>query len=59
VIKKWLSYRQYELLGRPLGADEARQVAAMVRRLAALLLMAPRLDANYRSVRGKFSGEIR
>ena len=59
VIKKWLSYRQYELLGRPLGADEAHQVAAMVRRLAALLLMAPRLDANYRSVRGKFSGEIR
>ncbi|MEO5335557.1 MAG: N-6 DNA methylase [Magnetospirillum sp. WYHS-4] len=51
VVKKWLSYREETLLGRPLIPDEAREVSAMVRRIAALLLLAPRLDANYRSAR--------
>jgi hypothetical protein len=26
VIKKWLSYREHKLLGRPLTTDEAREV---------------------------------
>ncbi len=51
VIKKWLSYREFALLGRPLAKDEARYVTEMVRRIAALLLMEPRLDANYKAVR--------
>ena len=50
VIKKWLSYREYELLGRPMSADEAREVMNMARRIAAILLMGPALDANYRAV---------
>ena len=51
VIKKWLSYREYELLGRPLHVDEAREVTNITRRIAAILLMEPALDANYRAVR--------
>ncbi|HXP62423.1 MAG TPA: type ISP restriction/modification enzyme, partial [Dongiaceae bacterium] len=47
VMKKWLSYREHGLLGRPLTPDEAREVTHAARRLAALLLLAPALDANY------------
>jgi hypothetical protein len=47
VIKKWLSYRELELLGRPLTAEEVREVTHMARRIAALLLLAPDLDGNY------------
>ncbi|MCH8238108.1 MAG: DNA methyltransferase, partial [Proteobacteria bacterium] len=50
VIKKWLSYREEELLGRPLSSKEVRHVTATVRRLAALLLLEPKLDANYMAV---------
>ena len=48
VIKKWLSYREQELLGRSLSADEAREVMNMARRLAALVLLQGSLDENYR-----------
>jgi hypothetical protein len=51
VIKKWLSYREKELLGRGLTKDEARHVTGMARRIAALLLMGPTLDANYEAVK--------
>jgi len=51
VIKKWLSYREKPLLGRGLRADEAREVTAMARRLTALVLLQPALDANYESVK--------
>ncbi len=47
VIKKWLSYRENKLLGRPLTPDEAREVTNMARRIAAILLLRPALDANY------------
>jgi hypothetical protein len=47
VMKKWLSYREHDLLRRVLTADEAREVTHMARRLAALILLAPALDANY------------
>ncbi|MGD1000116.1 MAG: type ISP restriction/modification enzyme [Candidatus Brocadiia bacterium] len=47
VIKKWLSYREQELLGRALKAEEAREVTAMARRLARIVLLQPTLDANY------------
>ncbi|MGH2388983.1 MAG: type ISP restriction/modification enzyme, partial [Chloroflexota bacterium] len=48
-IKKWLSYREQPLLGRPLRLDEVREVQHMVRRVAAILLLGPALDASYAS----------
>ena len=47
VIKKWLSYREEPLLGRPLTKDEVRYVQEMARRIAAILLLEPALNANY------------
>lgn len=47
VLKKWLSYRETDVLGRDLTSDEAREATAIVRRIAALLLLEPQLDANY------------
>ena len=51
VIKKWLSYRERGLLGRPLRKEEVREVTDIARRIAAILLMEPDLDANYRAAR--------
>jgi len=51
VMKKWLSYRESSLLGRPLTTAEVREVQAMARRIAAILLMQPALDANYQAVK--------
>jgi hypothetical protein len=51
VIKKWLSYRELELLSRPLSPDEAREVMNMARRIAAIVLLEPALDANYQAVK--------
>jgi hypothetical protein len=51
VIKKWLSYREKELLGRSITKDEARHVTDMARRIAALILMGPALDANYQALK--------
>jgi len=51
VIKKWLSYREEKLLGRPITQDEAREVRDMARRIAAILLLEPELDANYAAVK--------
>ena len=51
VIKKWLSYRELELLGRALKPEEAREVMNMARRLMALVLLQPALDDNYRQVK--------
>jgi hypothetical protein len=51
VIKKWLSYREQELLGRALQADEAREVTGMVRRLAQIVLLQPALDVNYKTIK--------
>ena len=51
VIKKWLSYRERELLGRDLSPDEAREVMNMARRITAVLLLQPELDENYRGIK--------
>jgi hypothetical protein len=51
VIKKWLSYREFALLGRALTPDEAREVTHMARRIAALILLQPELDKNYHAVK--------
>ncbi len=53
VIKKWLSYREYALLGRALTPEEAREVTHTARRIAALILLQPELDANYGRVKAK------
>ncbi len=49
VFKKWLSYREQDVLGRPLTTAEAREAVNIVRRLTALVIMGPDLDANYRA----------
>ena len=51
VIKKWLSYREEKILGRALTKEEVRYVQEMVRRIAAILLLGPALDASYRAVK--------
>jgi hypothetical protein len=51
VIKKWLSYREFDLLARALTPDEAREVTHMARRIAALILLQPELDNNYAAVK--------
>lgn len=53
VIKKWLSYRERRVLGRDLRGEEARHVTEMVRRIAAILLLQPRLDENYQRVKAR------
>jgi hypothetical protein len=47
VLRKWLSYREKRVLGRDLTTAEARVFTDIARRLTALLLLGPRLDANY------------
>ena len=49
VIKKWLSYREYSTIERALSEEEVSHVQAITRRLAAILLLGPQLDANYRA----------
>jgi hypothetical protein len=53
VIKKWLSYRETAVLGRPLTLDEVRYVTDMARRIAALLLLGDRLDDVYGAIVGE------
>jgi hypothetical protein len=52
VMKKWLSYRERDLLGRSLTMEEAREVMNIARRIAAILLLESELDDNYRRVKG-------
>jgi hypothetical protein len=47
VLKKWLSYRETNVLGRPLKAEEAREFMHIARRIAALLALNESLDKNY------------
>jgi hypothetical protein len=51
VMKKWLSYREHRLLGRPITSTEVREVQAMARRIAAILLLQPTLDHNYQAAK--------
>ncbi len=47
VIKKWLSYRERNLLGQPLIREEAREFTGMGRRLAAIVLIELALNISY------------
>ena len=51
VIKKWLSYREKKVLGRAMKMEEVEYVTEMARRLAAIVLLQPKLDENYRIVK--------
>ena len=42
VLKKWLSYRERKVLGRPLRADEVTHFRDTARRIAAILLLTAR-----------------
>jgi hypothetical protein len=50
VLKKWLSYRELPLLDRPLRSDESDYFAQVVRRITAILLLGPALDASYEAI---------
>jgi hypothetical protein len=51
ILRKWLSYRERDILGRNLTKEEAREFKHIVRRVSALLLLKPPLDQNYREVK--------
>ncbi|HET9109797.1 MAG TPA: type ISP restriction/modification enzyme, partial [Ktedonobacterales bacterium] len=51
VVKKWLDYRHESKLGRPLRLEEVLYVQEMIQRIASLLALGPRLDANYAAVK--------
>lgn len=48
---KWLSYREHGVLGPVLRPGEVGYVQEMARRIAAILLMGPALDASYAAVK--------
>lgn len=50
VLKKWLSYRERDVLGRPLKPEEIRHFTDTARRITALLLLGPELDAAHARV---------
>ena len=50
VIKKWLSYREAKILGRALKPEEARELMNTARRIAAIILLQPKLNENYREI---------
>jgi len=54
VLKKWLSYREFELLGRALTLDEISEVTNMIRRLSAILLLETQLNENYAKTKTNF-----
>ena len=45
VLKKWLSYRETEVMGRPLHGEEMLHSAKTVRRVTEILCMGPALDS--------------
>jgi hypothetical protein len=50
VLKKWLSYRESSLLGRAIHPEEAAYFSQVVRRITAILLLGPALDASYQAI---------
>lgn len=51
VLKKWLSYRERKILGRALRLDEAHYFRDTARRITAICLLQPSLDANYAAIK--------
>ena len=53
VMKKWLSYREQTILNRPLTIAEINHFKNMSRRIAAILLLEPKLNDNYQNCKLK------
>lgn len=53
VVKKFLAYRDRDVLGRPMTQGEIVEVTRIVRRISATLLLHRRLDANYVRCKGQ------
>lgn len=51
VIKKWLSYRDMSVIGRSLSVDEVQELTGIARRIAAILLLESKLNANYEATK--------
>ncbi len=51
VIKKWVSYRERNILGRGLTMNEARGVTEIARRISAILLLERELDTSYQAIK--------
>ncbi len=51
VLKKWLSYREADVLGRALTGEEALHFAKTARRITEILSMGPALDAAHAKAR--------
>jgi hypothetical protein len=49
VLKKWLSYREEAVLGRAITLEEVRHFTETARKLAALRLLGPTFDVNFRA----------
>jgi hypothetical protein len=47
VLKKWLSYRDHSIIDRSLTTEEVGHFQQTARRIAAILLLGPALDASY------------
>ncbi|MYV73191.1 N-6 DNA methylase [Streptomyces sp. SID1046] len=47
VLRKWLSYRDADILDRDLTVAETRQFTSICLRLTEIVLMGPQLDENY------------
>ncbi|MYE01331.1 MAG: N-6 DNA methylase, partial [Alphaproteobacteria bacterium] len=47
VLKKWLSYRERDVLGRSLGAEEVQHFADTARRVAAIISISPRTRPDH------------
>ncbi|GGZ40340.1 type ISP restriction/modification enzyme [Streptomyces poonensis] len=52
VLRKWLSYRDKNILGRDLTIAEVRQFTSICLRLTELVLLGPQLDENYKAAAG-------
>ena len=51
VLKKWLSYRESDVLGRALRGDEILHFAQTARRITEILSMGPTLDAAHNTAK--------
>jgi hypothetical protein len=58
VLRKWLSYRDKRVLGRDLTVAEARTFSSITRRLTAIVLLGPKLDANYVDATGPILADM-
>lgn len=52
VLRKWLSYREHDVLGRALTVQELRDFTRIAKRLTELVLLGDAMDSNYRAATG-------